>query len=308
MVTARSQLGLQSFRAFDGSRYRCREFCVSSRHGAHDLLNSRMEKHHGKRQQRCGTVFVFLIATRPRECRSNRPGSSQDYENLENFRGLTGTRSLLGREITHPFHFLGNRLAFRVWDKTRRIAKVSARYFLGRTEEPSCVEPFAGNHCIAVSQARSTYRIELGYYEPSEIWNLVATSDSIATPPEDISDSASIDVATVPFHLNFQRMVDTFRASRYDGDALVEIVGRCGARGRSAEPDLTEADRELLRAIDCTLSGDDRCSARLGINDAFATRQRIESSLAWAPEQDDPEGHFLHRHNFTYHLWKRGCK
>ncbi len=33
----------------------------------------------------------------------------------------------------------------------------------GTEETKVAVEPFAGNHCVAVSQARSTYRIELGY-------------------------------------------------------------------------------------------------------------------------------------------------
>jgi hypothetical protein len=154
----------------------------------------------------------------------------------------------------------------------------------GDEESKVAVEPFAGNHCIAVSQARSTYRIELGYYEPAEVWNFVATSDSIATPPEDISESASIDVATVPFHLNFQRMVDTFRASRYDGDALLEIVGRLQERADDpGETDLTDADHELLRAIDCTLSGTDSMQrSRLRKPaDVFATRQRIESILGF---------------------------
>ncbi len=68
----------------------------------------------------------------------------------------------------------------------------------------------------------------------------MAISDAIATPPDDISENASIDVATVPFHLNFQRMVDTFRASRYDGDALVEIVGRL--QERADDPAETRSD------------------------------------------------------------------
>ena len=146
------------------------------------------------------------------------------------------------------------------------------------------VEPFAGNHCVAVSQARSTYRIELGYHEPAEIWNSVATSDAIATPPADVSESDSIDVATIPFHLSFQRMVDTFRASKYDGDALVEIVGRLQERAdNSGDEDLTETDRELLRAIDWTLSDtgtEQRVRLRKSEN-TFATRQRIESILGF---------------------------
>jgi hypothetical protein len=146
------------------------------------------------------------------------------------------------------------------------------------------VEPFAGNHCVAVSQARSVYRIELGYHEPAEVWNSVATSDAIATPPDDVSENDSIDVATVPFHLSFQRMVDAFRASKYDGDALVEIVSRLQERADDpGDEALTETDRELLRSIDWSLSETDTVQrSRLRKSaDPFATRQRIESILGF---------------------------
>ncbi|MEY2562694.1 MAG: uncharacterized protein QOH88_887 [Verrucomicrobiota bacterium] len=154
----------------------------------------------------------------------------------------------------------------------------------GSEETRVAVEPMAGSHSIAVTQARSSYRIELGYHEPASVWNSVATSDPIETPPDDVSPSASIDVATVPFHLSFQRLVDTFRASKYDGEALVEIVGRLQERADDpAESALAADDRELLRAIDWTLSEThsiERSRLRQS-EDPFATRQRIESILGF---------------------------
>jgi hypothetical protein len=112
----------------------------------------------------------------------------------------------------------------------------------------------------------------------------VATSDAIMTPPDDVSESASIDVVTVPFHVSFQRMVDAFRASKYDGDALVEIVGRLQERADiPGDVALTDTDRELLRAIDLSLSETDTMQrSRLRKSeDVFATRQRIESILGF---------------------------
>jgi hypothetical protein len=104
------------------------------------------------------------------------------------------------------------------------------------------------------------------------------------TPPDDVSESDSIDVATVPFHLSFQRMVDSFRASKYDGDALVEIVGRLQELAdNSAEADLTDTDRELLRALDWTGARAD-ARQRVRLRKAarpFATRQRVESILGF---------------------------
>jgi hypothetical protein len=154
----------------------------------------------------------------------------------------------------------------------------------GSEETRVTIEPLAGSHCVAVTQARSSYRIELGYHEPAGVWNSGASSAAIETPPDEVSESASIDVATVPFHLSFQRMVDAFRASKYDGDALVEIVGCLQERADDpSDAALTDTDRELLRAIDWSLSEThvvQRSRLRKS-QDAFATRQRIESILGF---------------------------
>lgn len=258
---------------------------------AHDLLNVATDEATQESDEQSGGA-VFVISHRPlvpRELQEQSPrGPSQDYENLGELPRSYGRPVLFG--IARDPHTL-----FVYWeidwpstfgDKPPADRKVHLRVMSGDGNEETnvAVEPFAGNHCVAVSQARSTYRIELGYYEPADVWNGVATSDAIATPPDDVSDSTAIDVATVPFHLKFQRMVDAFRASRYDGDALVDIVGRLQERADDpAETNLTEADRELLRAIECTLSGSDSMQrTRLRkAPDAFATRQRIESILGF---------------------------
>ena len=215
-------------------------------------------------------------------------GPSRDYENLGELPRFYGRPVLFG--IARDPHML-----FVYWeidwkgafgDKPPADRKVHLRVISddGSEETRVTVEPFAGNHCVPVAQARSTYRVELGYHQPAEVWNSVATSDAIATPPDDVSESGDIDVATVPFHLSFQRMVDSFRGSKYDGDALVEIVSRLQKRADdSAEETLPDADRELLRAIDCSLSGPEAMErSRLRKSaDVFATRQRIESILGF---------------------------
>jgi hypothetical protein len=258
---------------------------------AHDLLNIANEEAIPENELESGGA-AFVISNRPivplELQEQSAPGRSDDYENLGELPRSYGHPVLFG--IARDPHTL-----FAYWEidwpsvfgnKPPADRKVYLRVIAadGSEEVKVAVEPFAGNHCIAVSQARSTYRIELGYSEPPEVWNAVATSEAIATPPDDISEDASIDVATVPFHLNFQRMVDTFRASRYDGDALVEIVGRLQERADApVENDLTESDRELLRAIDCTLTETgslERARLRKS-DDPFATRRRIESILGF---------------------------
>ena len=258
---------------------------------AHDLLNvADDEAMQENDEQRGGAAFV--LSSRPvvpLELQEQSPhGSSRDYENLGELPRSYGRPVLFG--IARDPHTL-----FAYWEidwqgafgnKPPADRKVHLRVISedGTEETKTSVEPFAGNHCVAVSQARSTYRIELGYHEPADVWNSVATSDAITTPPDDVSESASIDVATVPFHLSFQRMVDAFRASKYDGEALVEIVGRLQERADvPGDEVLTETDRELLRAIDWSLSETDAIQrSRLRKSeDAFGTRQRIESILGF---------------------------
>jgi hypothetical protein len=235
---------------------------------------------------------AFVLSSRPiapMELPEQSPGGpSRDYENLGELPRAYGRSVLFG--IARDPHTL-----FAYWEIDWRTVfgnnppadrKVHLRVISedGTEETRITVEPFAGNQSVAVSQARSTYRIELGYHEPADIWHSVATSEAIMTPPDDVSESGSIDVATMPFHLSFQRMVDTFRASKYDGDALVEIIGRLQERADNpADAALTETDRELLEAIDLSLSETDAMQrSRLRKSeDPFATRQRIESILGF---------------------------
>lgn len=232
---------------------------------------------------------VFGVSSRPLVPREQAlRGSSRDYENLGELPRTYGRPVLFG--IARDPHTL-----FTYWeidwrstfgDKPPADRKVHLRVMAedGSEETRVTVEPFAGSHCVAVSQARSTYRIEIGYHEPAEVWNSVATSEAIVTPPDDVAENAEIDVATVPFHLSFQRMVDAFRASKYDGDALVEIVSRLQERADDpADETLTGTDHELLRALESSSPETDaRQRTRLRkAEDAFATRQRIESILGF---------------------------
>jgi len=153
----------------------------------------------------------------------------------------------------------------------------------GSQEMDAVVEPLASSHCLTVARARASYRVEIGYEEPAGIWNSVAISNPAATPPDDIGEDGPIDVATVPFHLSFQRIVDAFRGSQYDGDALVEVLGRLQEKADDPHVGLDEGEREILRALDLNLPDDNaRDRARLRqAGDSFATRQRVESILGF---------------------------
>jgi len=150
----------------------------------------------------------------------------------------------------------------------------------GIEESTTAAEPMAGSHLLSVTHARSSYRVEIGYYAPENVWNSVAISAAVITPPDDVAENGPVDVATIPFHLSFQRIVDTFRGSKYDGDALAEILGRLQHHADSSDATLPENERELLRALESDTQGPQRARLR-NAPDVFAARERVESILGF---------------------------
>ncbi|MEN3369840.1 MAG: uncharacterized protein V7609_1983 [Verrucomicrobiota bacterium] len=233
---------------------------------------------------------TFVLSHRPlvtTQERASSAGASCDYENLGELPRSYGQPLLVA--IARDPHTL-----FVYWDldwpaifgdrpPADRKIHLRVQSSDGTEETRATVEPFAGSHCIAVSSARASYQVELGYHEPAGIWNSVATSDPVLTPPDDVADSGPIDVATVPFHLSFQRIVDAFRGSQYDGDALAEILGRLQEKADDPDAALAESEHEILRALDLSLSETDthHRSRLRNAGDAFATRQRVESILGF---------------------------
>ena len=152
----------------------------------------------------------------------------------------------------------------------------------GTEETSAAAEPLVGHYYLTVSQPRGAYRVEIGYYAPEGVWKSVASSDQVVMPPDSVAENVDVDLATIPFHLSFQRLIDLFRAS--NTDALTEIISRLQNRAVAAEErDLLSAEEwEILRAMDLSL--DDLKSTRGSIagrvNEA-ALRRRAEALLGF---------------------------
>ena len=232
----------------------------------------------------------FVLSSEPVVPPENREldsASVHDFENLGELPRSYGGAFLFA--IARDPHTL-----FVYWDidwattfrdnpPADRKAHLRVLWHEGIEESTVPVEPLAASHLLAVMNARSSYRVEIGYYAPEKVWNSVAISDAVITPPDDVADNGPVDVATVPFHLSFQRIVDTFRGSKYDGDALAEILGQLQHHADSSDAALPESERELLRALESGLAEDDATQrARLrNAPDVFASRERVESILGF---------------------------
>lgn len=139
----------------------------------------------------------------------------------------------------------------------------------GLEQKRVAVEPMLGSFYVPVLQPRATYRVELGYYTPDRDWKSVAISEPVAIPADTPSENTQVDVATVPFHISFQKLVDLL--SLTNGDPPVTALSRLeDSIVAFAERDvgLAPADREVLRALNISI--DDLRASRV----SFAERPK----------------------------------
>lgn len=161
--------------------------------------------------------------------------------------------------------------------------RVHLRVYYGDAQESSvAVEPMADRHYLGVSHPGGKYRVEIGFYQPQEIWRSVSTSDEVTMPVEGVVENLEVDLATIPFHLSFQRLIDLFRAQ--NGDALVEIISRLQRRAVSDEDRelLSPEDWEILRAMDMStdkFAADRRAFLNSAANEKL--RKRAEAVLGF---------------------------
>jgi hypothetical protein len=121
-------------------------------------------------------------------------------------------------------------------------------------EKEAAVEPLAGTHYITLSQRHRACRIELGYYQPADVWHSVTMSNEIMIPPAETSEAERVDLATIPFHLRFQQLVDLFGAA--NDDALAIVISRLQTREVSSgrQEKLSTEERQALRRAGVALS------------------------------------------------------
>ena len=150
----------------------------------------------------------------------------------------------------------------------------------GDEELMQAVEPMAGNYYLNVTEPRGSYRVEIGYFQPEGVWHLVATSEQVTMPADRVAGSDDLDVATIPFHLSFQRLIDSFPGSK--PDALTEFVSRLQQRAITEEDRalLTDQEWETLRSMNLSAEKLDAAHCAFGPRqNANALRRRAESLL-----------------------------
>ena len=151
----------------------------------------------------------------------------------------------------------------------------------GVEEKSVSVEPMAGSCDITVSRPAGSYHVEIGYYQPSDVWNSVARSEEVTMPRDTLAGYAAVALATIPLHLSFQRLLDLVGASK--GEALAEKISQfqTSALNNEERGQLSRQEREILRAMDISLT--EIATARRAFideADSDTLRKRTEALLS----------------------------
>jgi len=108
-------------------------------------------------------------------------------------------------------------------------------------------------HYLTTSGLHTSYRVEIGYYQPADAWHSAATSQEIVMPPSAIGKTADVDLATIPFHVAFQQLLNLFESD--SKIPLAVAISRFEKHVLSSEQStpLTAADKEVLRELAISL-------------------------------------------------------
>ena len=136
----------------------------------------------------------------------------------------------------------------------------------GLAEKTVAVEPMAAMHYLTTSGAHSSYRVEIGYYQPADAWHSIAMSPEIAMPPCGVSEATDVDLATIPFHVGFQQLLNLFRTATQT--RLATVLSQFQKRALSGEERtrLSPEQKRILCKLDVSLS--DIAAARRAFDEA----------------------------------------
>ena len=135
----------------------------------------------------------------------------------------------------------------------------------GVEEKRLAVEPMAGNCYIEVSCPNTLYYLEIGYYQPADAWNSVATSNEVTMPASHMSENLDVDLAAIPFHLSFQQLLEFFGPA--NDTELAAVISQFQKRALSGErrTRLSSDEKTILRKLD--VSPSDIATARRAFDD-----------------------------------------
>jgi hypothetical protein len=98
-------------------------------------------------------------------------------------------------------------------------------------------------------------------------------------PPDKVTEGVDVDLATIPFHLSFQQLLDLFGAA--NDDALATVISRFQRRALSSDAakQLSSDQKQILRKLDVSLSEIAAARRVFDQTDSEKLRKRAEALL-----------------------------
>ena len=123
----------------------------------------------------------------------------------------------------------------------------------GVEEKRLAVEPMAGNCYIEVSHPNTLYHLEIGYYQPADVWNSVATSNDVTMPASHMSKNLDVDLSAIPFHLTFQDLLNLLGPA--NDSELAVVISQFQKRALSGEQRtrLSPEEKRILLRLEVSL-------------------------------------------------------
>ena len=123
----------------------------------------------------------------------------------------------------------------------------------GILETTVAVEPMGAMHYMKTSGLQNSYRVEIGYFQPFDIWHSVATSSKIEMPTHGSFEIGDADLATIPFHISFQQLASLFGVANDASVARVISAFQKRVLSNDNPNEATPGDMQILRALNLSL-------------------------------------------------------
>jgi len=98
------------------------------------------------------------------------------------------------------------------------------------------VHPESRHWFANVERAETRYAAEIGYYRKGRKWTRVATSGATLTPPETVSSDATVEFATIPVHVPFEKLASVVAQAVREHQPLARAVEEMRRAGHSDLP------------------------------------------------------------------------
>jgi len=142
----------------------------------------------------------------------------------------------------------------------------------------------ARNWYVEVPDGNESYTIEIGMESANGQWESIAHSSPAHTPSDRFGSEENFSLASVPFHLHFDELLQTLKTAVDTGESLTDALGRLQAIGLPIDGDghvLTELTDEQSTMLELLLGRETWDQVQSGSLDlASMFRTELESALS----------------------------